>query len=164
MTSTASSAVAAPVAMIFAFNDPFVLGALEGLTPLQLWQRPTNRNNPMLWVARHVVQTRAVALGLLGESIDTGWGKLFDRGAMIGAADRYPSREGIERVMHEVTPRLHARLGSLDDASLARPGCMELPFAKTLADELAFFALHESYHVGQMSYIRKSLGYPGLAG
>ncbi len=39
-----------------------------------------------------------------------------------------------------------------------------IPGIKTLADELAFFALHDSYQVGQMAYIRKAVGYPGLAG
>jgi hypothetical protein len=39
-----------------------------------------------------------------------------------------------------------------------------IPGIKTLADELAFVALHDSYQVGQMAYIRKALGYPGLAG
>jgi hypothetical protein len=26
----------------------------------------------------------------------------------------------------------------------------------------AFFAYHEAYHIGQMAYVRKWLGYPGL--
>jgi hypothetical protein len=164
MTPGTTSTMAAPVAMIFSFNDDVAFRALEGLTPSQLWQRPTERNNPMVWVAGHLVQSRAMALRLLGEPVDTGWGHLFDRGAAIGEANRYPSRDEIERVMREVSPRLHARLASLDDASLARPASMGLPFAKTLADELAFFALHDSYTVGQMGYIRKALGYPGLVG
>jgi hypothetical protein len=156
--------MAAPVAMIFSFNDDVVFRALEGLTPAQLWHRPTERNNPMLWVAGHLVQSRAMVLRLLGEPVETGWGQLFDRGATIGDADRYPSRDEIERLMREVSPRLHAKLAALDDASLARPASMGLPFAKTLADELAFFALHDTYTVGQMGYIRKALGFPGLVG
>jgi len=104
VTTTASSPVAAPVAMIFAFNDAFVVRALEGLTPSELWQRPTGRNNPILWIAGHVVQTRALVLRLLGVPVETGWGDLFDRGTTLGEADRYPSREEIERVMREVTP------------------------------------------------------------
>jgi DinB superfamily len=164
MTHATTSTIAAPVAMIFSFNDDMVFRALEGLTPSQLWQRPTERNNPMLWVAGHLVQTRATVLQLLGEQVETGWGQLFDRGATIVEADQYPSRDEIERVMREVSPRLHSKLASLDDSSLARPGSMSLPFARTLADELAFFALHDAYTVGQMGYIRKALGYPGIAG
>ena len=88
MTTATTSAMAAPVAMIFAINDDLVFRALEGLTHAELWHAPTDRNNPMLWVAGHVVQTRAVVLQLLGEPVETGWGDVFDRGATIGDADR----------------------------------------------------------------------------
>jgi uncharacterized damage-inducible protein DinB len=167
MTTVTTSPVAAPIATIFAINDGFVLPALEGLTHDELWKTPTDRNNAMLWIAGHVVQTRAMMLQLLGEAVDTGWGKLFDRGASaakIADADRYPSRDDIEKAMREITPRLHAKLASLDDTYLAGPARLQVPGTKTVADELAFFALHESYHVGQLAYVRKGLGYPGLAG
>lgn len=167
MTTATTSTVAAPIATIFAINDGFVLPALEGLTHEELWKAPTDRNNAMLWIAGHVVQTRAMILRLLGEPVDTGWGTLFDRGApaaRVVNADRYPSRDEIEKTMREITPRLHAKLASLDDTHLAGPARLQVPGTKTVADELAFFALHESYHVGQLAYVRKSLGHPGLAG
>ncbi len=167
MTTGTTSAVAAPIATIFAMNDDFVLQALEGLTQEELWKAPTGRNNALLWIAGHVVQTRALVLQLLGEPVDTGWGTLFDRGAPAATAaeaNRYPSRSDIERVMREITPRLHAKLASLDDTYLAGPARMQVPGTKTVADELGFFALHDSYHVGQLAYVRKGLGYPGLAG
>jgi hypothetical protein len=150
--------------MIFSFNEGFVPQALDGLTPEELWRRPSDLNNPMLWVAGHLVQTRAMVLGLLGERVDTGWGQLFNRGSAIGDAKDYPGREAIEQVMREVSPRLTAKLATLDDEFLARPATIGVPGTSTVGDELAFFALHESYHVGQLSFIRKALGYPGLAG
>jgi uncharacterized damage-inducible protein DinB len=167
MTTATTSAIAAPIATIFAINDGFVEQALEGLTQEELWKAPTDRNNALLWIAGHVVQTRAMILQLLGEPVDTGWGKVFDRGAAaatVGDAGRYPSRDEITRVMREITPRLHAKLASLDDAYLAGPARLQVPGTKTAADELAFFALHDSYHVGQLAYVRKGLGYSGLAG
>lgn len=166
-TTATTSAVAAPIVTIFAINDRFVLPAVKDLTADELWKAPTDRNNAMLWIAGHVVQTRAMILQLLGEPVDTGWGKLFHRGApaaTVAEAAGYPSLGEIERMMREITPRLHAKLASLDDACLAGPARLQVPGTKTVADELAFFALHESYHVGQLSYVRKGLGYPGLAG
>lgn len=163
MTTTTCSTVATPIAKIFAINDDLALRALDGLTDQQLWAAPTQRNNAMLWVAGHVVQTRAFLLGLLGERFDTGWEERFNRGATIGDASGYPSRGEIERVMRDVSQRLHAKFATLDDAQLAQQPSMDLPGAKTVADQLAFFAFHDSYHVGQMAYIRKALGYPALA-
>jgi uncharacterized damage-inducible protein DinB len=150
--------------MIFSFNEPFVYEALNGLTSEELWRTPSPRNNGMLWVAGHVAQTRAMLLGFLGEPVDTGWGKLFDRGAALVDSKQYPSKEEIERVMRDVTARLRTKLASVKDETLAKPATMQVPGTSTVADELAFFALHDSYHVGQLAYIRKSLGYPGLAG
>jgi hypothetical protein len=102
MTTATTSAVAAPIAMIFSVNDDLVFRALDGLTHEQLWQAPTDRNNAMLWIAGHVVQTRAMVLKMLGDPVDTGWGAVFDRGATVGEADRYPSCDEIERVMRDV--------------------------------------------------------------
>jgi hypothetical protein len=150
--------------MIFAFNDSFVAQALDGLTPEELWRAPTSHNNPLLWVAGHVVQTRATVLQMLGENVDTGWGDLFDRGAKLGDAKRYPSSSEIASVMSKISERLQVVLGGLPAEQLNRPASLPIPGIRTLGDELAFFALHDSYHIGQLVYIRKSLGYPGLAG
>jgi len=164
MTTATKSPVIAPIAMTFLFNDNLAFRALEGLTQEELWRSPTDRNNAMLWVAGHVVQTRAMVLRQLGEPIDTGWGDLFERGAKLSDAKQYPERDEIERVMRDVASRIQTKLASLEDKFLGGPATMELPNATTMADQLAFFALHDSYHVGQMVYIRKSLGYPGIAG
>jgi uncharacterized damage-inducible protein DinB len=159
-----TSAIAAPLASIFAFNDGVLVRALEGLGDHELRRKPTDRNNAMLWVAGHVAQTRAMLLQMLGEPIDTGWGRVFDRGAAASAGDRYPSGAEIERMLRELGPKLLARLAALGDDQLARPATMQLPGTRTFADELAFFAMHDSYHTGQAAYIRKALGYPGLVG
>ena len=163
MNTASQSPVIAPIAITFSINDDLASRALKGLTHEELWRSPTEHNNAMLWVAGHLVQTRALVLAQLGEQFDTGWGELFERGAQVGDADQYPGRDEIERVMKEVTSRLQLKLASLDGEYLARPATIELPHAKTMADQLAFFALHDTYHIGQMAYIRKSLGYPGIA-
>jgi hypothetical protein len=66
MTTATTSAVATPIATIFAINDGLVLPALEGLTDDELWKAPTDRNNAMLWIAGHVVQTRATDPSIAG--------------------------------------------------------------------------------------------------
>jgi hypothetical protein len=112
-------AALAPVALIFKLNAGLIRSSLEGLTSAELWQRPTPRNNPLLWVVGHIVTTRAALLGRLGEPIDTGWGDLFARGAVLHEPSRYPSRDEIERVHRTVVDRLKARFASLTEADLA---------------------------------------------
>lgn len=165
MSAENSSPVMVPIAMIFKINDDLLRRAVDGLTKEELWQRPTDKNNPMLWILGHVVQTRARILQLLDEPFDTGWGNLFGRGAPLKEQAPYPPLKEITRILNEVNRLLYAKFESLDDAQLARAAQgLELPRAKTLADQLAFFGLHESYHVGQMGYVRKALGHPALVG
>jgi DinB superfamily/Activator of Hsp90 ATPase homolog 1-like protein len=155
----------APIALMFKLNAGLLKSSVEGLGDPDLWQRPTPHNNPMLWVLGHIVSTRAKLLGLLGDPLEIGWGDLFNRGAALQDAARYPPRQEIERVHRDVAERLKAAFAAFTEADLARPATgPELPGVKTLADQLAFFAFHESYHVGQLAYIRKSLGQSGIAG
>ncbi|HEX5315541.1 MAG TPA: DinB family protein [Candidatus Kapabacteria bacterium] len=164
MTTTTENSAVAPISVIFAFGDSFVLRALGGLSQDELWNPLTSFNNPLLWVAGHIVQTRVMVLEMLGQYFDTGWGKLFDMGAQVGDRKDYPSGTEVARVMREVSPRLQAVLASLEDEQLNKPATLPIPGVKTLADELAFFAMHDAYHIGQLSYIRKGLGHPGIAG
>ena len=158
------SSVATPIAKILSINDDLVSKALEGLTDEQLWTRPTARNNPMLWIVGHFIETRTQLMALLGEPFDTGWGARFVRGATLGDATQYPSREDIQHVMKEVSRRLHAKLATVSDEQMSRAPVVQSPGADTVADQVAGFVLHDCYHVGQIGYIRKALGYSALAG
>ena len=157
------SAVAGPIAVIFRVNDDLIAKALDGLNPAQLGKRLTDKNNPMLWIAGHVAETRALVLRILGEQIQTPWGELFGRGATLQEGSRYPSIEEIKHVMQQINHKLHERLQALDDEHLAEPAKGTEP-DQTLADQIAVFSMHDSYHVGQMAYIRKALGYPQIVG
>src|SRR5262249_44966441 len=131
MTTTATRTVAAPISTIFSFNDELVLQAVDGLTQEEWWQAPTDHNNPLLWVAGHLVQTRAMVLQMLGESVDTGWGNLFDRGAKIGDVDQYPSGAEVAQTMREISPRLRTALATLGDEQLNRSSSLGIPGLQT---------------------------------
>lgn len=157
--------VLAPIALQLKYNGALMKSVLAGLAPADLWHRPTDRSNPILWIYGHIVSTRASLAGMLGERINTGWGSVFDRGAELLAADRYPAVQEIERVNREVVERLKAKFAALTDAELAGPPIeTHLPGVTTLAEQLAGYAFHESYHVGQMAYVRKALGHSRVAG
>jgi len=151
--------------MIFAINDALVLQALDGLTQEELWRSPAPANNPILWVAGHIVYARTTALKKLGEPVELGWNiALFDRGQPRGNPQEYPSGAEVVEKMRDLSPRLQKALASATEEQLAKPATIPIPGVKTVADELTFLALHESYHVGQLAYIRKGLGYPALVG
>jgi len=154
-----------PVSLIFKLNTGLLRTTLDGLSGDELWQRPTPQTNPMLWIYGHIVQTRATMLGILDDPFDTAWTDLFTRGSALHEASRYPSRDAIDRAHRQIVDRLRARFDRLTEADLASPARgRQLPGARTVGDQLAFLAFHESYHIGQLAYVRKALGHSAIAG
>jgi uncharacterized protein YndB with AHSA1/START domain/uncharacterized damage-inducible protein DinB len=154
-----------PVAFILAGNDSVADRAYIGVKPEDLWKRPTPQNNSMLWIYAHMATVRARMLNVLGDAYDPGLGEAFGRGAQVQDSESYPAREKIIEASREVNARLFARLATVGEAELSRKATGPMPpSVQTVGDQLAFFALHDSYHVGQLAYVRKALGLPGVVG
>jgi len=154
-----------PVAFILAGNDSLADRTFIGVKPDDLWKRPTPQNNSMLWIYAHMAATRVRMLNVLGDDYDPGLGDAFGRGAQVQDAANYPSREKINEASREVNARLFAKLATVGEAELSREAKgPRPPSAQTVEEQLAFFALHDSYHVGQLAYVRKALGLPGVVG
>jgi uncharacterized damage-inducible protein DinB len=165
VSTTASVTPLAQLALIFGINDTLMARAVEDLSEQECSRRLTEQSNSILWIFSHAVDTRAFLLKQLGESCDTGWGTLFARGVPYDSAASYPSREEVLRMHGEISGKLQAKLATLDETTLAMPGPdLKIPAVKTVADVIGFFALHDSYHVGQMAFVRKALGHSQLVG
>lgn len=134
--------------------------AIGDILPEQWFLRPGNDSNHVMWVAGHLVVSRGAVLKPLGAEWDVPWSSLFTREAKLAADDRYPPIEEIRSAWDDVSAKM---LASLDDAPadvLAKQAPQEPPsFDGTIGGLVAFFAFHETYHVGQVSYLRKWLGY-----
>jgi hypothetical protein len=166
MDSTTIATAVAPVRMIFSVNDGLIGRVMADLPEADEWRRPSPSGNPLLWIIGHAAETRAsVLLGLLGDRYQTGWGELFARGAQVGERSRYPAAAEVRRVWNDVAARLQRTLVEIPESRLAGPTAgLPIPGARTFGDQIAFFAMHDSYHVGQVGYVWRALGHNGLAG
>jgi uncharacterized damage-inducible protein DinB len=101
---------------------------------------------------------------MVGRKQHRPWGDMFNRSATRpAAAEAYPEMAVIRTAWDEVTAVLEARFEELTDADLNAPSPRPFPLQDgSLRGAIAFLAHHEGYHLGQMAYIRKSLGFPGL--
>jgi len=155
----------ASLAFIFASNDSLAERTFQGVADTDFWKRPTAQSNPLLWILGHMVATRAQLLKILGDDVDTGWDATFARGAALQDADAYPSRAAIQEVGRDINARLYARLAAMSEADVSRPATRSFtPAVQTVGQQVAFLAMHDTYHVGQLAYVRKALGYPGVVG
>jgi uncharacterized damage-inducible protein DinB len=155
----------APLVFILTTNDALVARAFDGVAAGDHWKQPTPQSNTMLWILGHMVTARNGLLALLGERMDTGLGEAFARGAERQESSTYPPADRIFDASRRVNERLYQALVGLTDETLSRPATRAFtPAVHTLLDQLAFLTMHDTYHVGQLGYARKALGYSNVAG
>jgi uncharacterized damage-inducible protein DinB len=154
-----------PIALIFKLNNGLIARSLDGLSDEDVWRQPSGSGNPIAWLLGHLTETRGHLLAEIGTRFDPGWGGIFARGSALGAVSDYPTRTAIEAAWKATHAQMREAFATIADERLAAPPSRHaFPGVNTVADELAGFAFHESYHVGQIGYIRKQLGHSSIAG
>ena len=154
-----------PVVFIFKFNNNLVSRSLDGLSDEDVWTQLAGAGNPIGWVLGHLTETRGGILRELGVAFDPGWGGRFKRGSMRQDRSTYPSREEIEAQWKATHHPMRDAFAGITADKLASAATREIvPGVRTFGDQIGFFAAHESYHVGQIAFIRKQLGHSSVAG
>ena len=141
-------------------NAEILEKSFEGLTPDEWQTRPNGTSNPLLWIAGHIVWSRAMALGFLGSPWSRPWLPLFARGAKLVEPGEYPSTDEIVLAWEDVKASLCTAMEGASVEALSAPGPEKVPsFDGKLSGLVSFLAFHETYHVGQAAYLRRWLGH-----
>jgi uncharacterized damage-inducible protein DinB len=149
-------------AMIFEATHTLLPRALAGITDGQALERHDGAN-PILWIAAHVVSTRAGFLRAIGGTIEIPWAAQFRRGGEATNEASWPALAAVLAAWEEVHAAFMARLDAVTAAQLAAR--VALPgLEKTLLGALGLAALHDSYHVGQLAMARRRFGLDRLVG
>ena len=150
----------ANIAGMFKFNTDIAGKAITDVNPEHWFQSPGDGSNHLMWVVGHLVVHRARVLKTLGGEWSSSWSSLFNRGAERVADKEYPSVEEMRNAWNQVSASLSAALRDSSPDVLAKPAPAGPPsFDGKVSGTVAFFAFHDTYHVGQVSYLRKWLGY-----
>jgi len=150
---------------MFKTNTDIVNRATEGILPEHWFLKPGEASNHLMWVAGHLVASRGTVLKTLGSEWSAPWSSLFARGAKLASADQYPGVEEIRKAWKGVSERLSASLAAVPVEVLTTPAAEGRPsFDGKVGGLVAFLAFHETYHVGQVGYLRKWLGYGQIVG
>jgi hypothetical protein len=146
-------------------NNALLKKGIDGLTAEEWRLRPNDSSNHMLWIVGHVVWTRSVLLNFLGTSWTRPWLSLFARGAKLDEAAAYPTPEEAMLAWQETSELLTAAMEGAPDEVLDKPSPQGIPSAdRKVSGVVNFLAHHETYHIGQVAYLRCWLGHGGIAG
>src|SRR5436305_8410914 len=129
--------------------------AIEGIPAEQWLEQPGHSSNHLTWVAGHIVIMRALVPKILGMQWSAPWEQLFARGAELAGPQQYPKPGGIQKAWKEVSDKLTASLAKVNDEVLSTPLSQEVPSLDgKIGASIALLSLHETYHVGQLGYLR----------
>ncbi len=153
------------IASQYRLNSSFVATALKGMSEADISARIQDGGNSMKWIVGHMAWSRFLLNQHLGGDDENPFGDLFKRGAEVKPESECPSLDEIRKVWDDIAAKVDKRLDELSDHELAAPLETQYPINDgTVMGAIAFLSLHETYHVGQLAYIRCLHGGDGITG
>ncbi len=115
--------------------------------------------NSLIWIMGHVASVRFYLLGLTGVDEKCPWGEMFESSIMKVDQTEFPPMSEIKLVWEGQAAKLESSLANVPESRFGEAVPFKLPTQEqTVLSALAFLAMHESYHIGQMSTQRRMLG------
>lgn len=154
----------APLADLFRLNTKLFRNTLASLDEVDATARPNEHTNSVAFIGGHLVETRAWMGRSLGLDTKSPFGGVLEHVTSLDQIKEFPKLVEIRPEWETLSEAVSARLDQLTEEQLAGPGTPKFPgVAPTVLGGIAFLLQHESYHIGQLGYLRKYLGLPPMS-
>jgi len=148
------------IAGMFKANTDIVNRAIAGVEPEHWFKAPGDDSNHLTWVLGHLIVHRGEVLKTIGVDWDNSWYEIFKPGSPRLADTKYPSPEELRSAWQAVSDKLSGALKTPPEGVMTQEAPKGPPsFDGKISGTVAFYALHDTYHVGQVGFLRKWLGY-----
>ncbi|MDE3153078.1 MAG: DinB family protein [Gemmatimonadota bacterium] len=145
-------------------NTKLFRNCLHGMTGEQAERRPEGFGNNALWVASHMTKARFGLLKRLGAERANPLPRGIVDAKGIDDVTEWPTLDAVRTAWTEASHAIRDRLEGMTAAQLDAPVDVRFPvFEQTTFALIVFMTLHDTYHVGQLSTLRKLVGLPGMS-
>jgi len=152
-----------PLARLAEVNDRLFVNVLDGVTDERARARPTDETNSMAFVAVHVVDARFFLARMLGGELSNPFADLLKDVNSIDQFEEPPLLADVKRAWMALSPGLAVRFEQLTEEVARAEAPTTFPIAdESLLGAIAFLLQHESYHIGQLAFLRKYWGLPAM--
>ncbi|MGE0439976.1 MAG: DinB family protein [Gemmatimonadales bacterium] len=153
-----------PLAQVFRLNTRLFRNVLAELDEVDATARPNGQTNSVAFIAGHLVESRAWTARYLGADVPAPFGGALEHAASLADVARLPRLGEIRSAWDAVSDPFERRLAEVGAPELDAPGSERFPGVDgTRLGGLAFLLQHESYHLGQLGYLRRFLGLPAMS-
>lgn len=155
----------AVLAKTFQTNSFLLNKAVKDMSEEHITKRPNDNTNPIQFLIGHITLYRYHACKLLGNEMKYKHTEHFQMGAQPKDASNYPSVAEMVAEWNVISKKLDDILESSSEEDLANAFEHKYPIGEqNIGGAMSFIMFHESYHIGQIAYIRKFMGYDTLVG
>lgn len=143
---------------ILKLNTRLFRNVLEGVDDEMADGKPVPEASSAIFIACHLMEARYALAGGLGSEMVAPYRDLLD---VTDVADiqEYPPLAGVMAAWEEVSAELARLLPEATEEVLGASPPYPFPVDdKTILGGIAFLLEHESYHIGQLSILRRALG------
>jgi uncharacterized damage-inducible protein DinB len=154
----------ASFADVLRLNTRLFLNCLDEVDDAAGLRRISSATNSLTFVAVHVLDARAYLTKALGGDGMHPFTEMLSAVNSIEEVDELPTLDQIRTAWADVTARLLERVAVVSPSELEGEAPAAFPIADpTLLGMVAFLVQHDSYHVGQMAFLRKALGFDAMS-
>jgi uncharacterized damage-inducible protein DinB len=154
----------APLHALLELNTDLLLNCLDGLSDEEACRRLEGRGNSVAFLAAHLTDTRHFLANRLGHPLANPLSRYLAQAASIDEIVEWPTLAEQRDWWRTVSRHLGAAVAGRTAEELCRPKVHRFPLEDTTELGLiAFLMQHDSYHIGQMAFLRRQLGKPAMA-
>jgi uncharacterized damage-inducible protein DinB len=150
----------------YRFNNTALPGLLEGIEGDDLLRGIGDKGRCAHWELGHIVASRRFLGSRIGaQPTPADWEGFFSPDSDPSPRDDWPAKGELLGDFATTGIEVLDAVGDLGQDRLAEPvaSLFDESTTEPLAHQVAFLLFHESYHVGQVGYIRSVLGLEYLA-
>ncbi len=153
-----------PLYDILKLNTRLCLNSIGGIRVEDLQKRPSEDTNSILFIFIHLVDARNYLLRMCGRKIEYPIKGLFADAKSNDDIDEYPSPEEVTESWEIVSENLQEALQEIDEEKLSQKSRFQFPVDDTtFLGAISFLTSHDTYHIGQIAYLRKLYGYGSMS-
>lgn len=153
-----------PLARLYELNTDLVLNCLSGLTDAEAQQCLAGGGNSVAFLAAHLADTRHFLVKRLGHPLANPLERYLAEARTIADIREWPTLDEIRASWVAVSAYLQKVLDKVTAPELDEGNVHRFPSGdSTRLGLIAFLVQHDSYHLGQIAFLRKQLGKPAMA-
>jgi uncharacterized damage-inducible protein DinB len=154
----------ATLAHTLTLNTRLLQNCLAGVDDTLALRRLTADTNSMTFLVAHLIDARHFLADLLGVPLPNPLAAIVEYGKSQDDIGELPPVADLLAMWQRIGAHLDAALPSITSERLDVESGPRFPIAdRTLLGSVAFLVQHDSYHLGQLSLLRRALGLPAMS-